>query len=131
MLIIHGKPAGSRSEQRSQTFTGDVWADPVLALTDGVTVNRVFFSPGARTFWHSHERGQLLLVSDGEGWVRRRDGRTERITTGDLVWTPPDEEHWHGAADVHVLVHLAVSLGTTSWGEPVSDDDYPASGGPR
>ncbi len=127
MLIIHGKPGGARSEQRSETFTGAVWADPVLQQVDGVTVNEVFFSPGSRTYWHSHERGQLLRVTSGTGWVCSRGERPDRIGGGDVVWTPPHEQHWHGAAEEHYLLHLAVSLGATSWLDEVDDEDYPGA----
>ena len=123
MLIIHGKEAGAQSEQRSATFTGTVWADPVLRQSDGVTVGEVFFSPGARTYWHSHERGQVLHVKSGEGWVSTRGSQPDRIRSGDTVWTPPGEQHWHGAADGHYLLHLAVSLGDTLWDDEVAAED--------
>lgn len=126
MLIIPGgRQVGVPTEQRSETFSGGVWADTVLAQTDGVTVNHVFFVPGGRTYWHSHERGQLLHVTSGEGWVCERGGRRERIRSGDVVWAPPGEEHWHGATDEHALHHLAVSLGATSWQDEVADGTDP------
>ena len=58
------------SEQRGPTFTGRVWADPVLSPKDGVVVNVVFFEPGARTHWHHHEIAQVLHVTAGSGWVQ-------------------------------------------------------------
>lgn len=132
MLIIPGgKAAGARSEQRSSTFTGLVWADPVLQQSDGVNVNNVFFSPGARTFWHRHEGGQVLHVTGGEGWVCARGEEAGRVRSGDIVWTPPGEQHWHGAADTHYLLHLAVSLGVTAWDEEVADDDHRVRGAAR
>lgn len=129
MLIIRGSAAGSRSEQRSDTFTGTVWADPVLPQVDGVAVNHVIFSPGARSYWHSHERGQLLHVTGGQGWVCRREGQAEPVRAGDLVWAPPGERHWHGAGDRHVLVHLAVSLGATAWQDEVDEEEYRSAAG--
>jgi quercetin dioxygenase-like cupin family protein len=123
MRIARGR-AGVPSEQRAETFTGRVWADPVLAPEDGVTVNNVFFEPGARTHWHTHAEGQVLQVTHGEGWVQMRDGAGGRITAGDIVHIGPGEEHWHGAGPTSYLLHVAVSLGVTDWLEPVSDDDY-------
>lgn len=126
MLIIPGgRQAGAPTERRSDTFSGEVWADPVLPRTGDVTVNHVFFTPGARSHWHSHEGGQLLHVTSGEGWVCERGGQRERIAAGDVVWTPAGEEHWHGATDLHALHHLAVSLGTTSWLEEVGPEQGP------
>jgi quercetin dioxygenase-like cupin family protein len=66
--IAPGEPGGTPSEQRSSTFTGEVWADPVLSA-EGTTIATVFFTPGARTYWHQHERGQILQVLAGHGLI--------------------------------------------------------------
>ena len=128
MKINHGREAGKRSEQRSETFTGEVWGDPVLSATDGVLINSVFFAPRARTYWHRHERGQVLHVTSGSGWVRARDGQGGPIRAGDTVWIPPGEEHWHGAAPDTYMLHLAVSLGAADWLQPVTDAEYAEHG---
>ncbi|SFP30397.1 MULTISPECIES: cupin domain-containing protein [Actinomadura] len=128
MKIIRGRAADGVSVRRSETFTGTVWLDPVLPTTDGTTVNNVFFAPGARTHWHSHEHGQILHVTAGGGLVRTRGEAPQRLQAGDTVWVPPGEVHWHGGAPGSYLLHLAVSLGTTSWLEPVGDDEYSAAG---
>lgn len=127
MQITHGHQPGSASEQRSSTFSGAVWADSVLAGEGAPTVNTVVFQPGARTHWHSHELGQLLLVTAGSGVVQVRDGERARVQPGDVVWFPPGEVHWHGADLDTLMSHLAISLGTTNWGDPVADGDYEAS----
>jgi quercetin dioxygenase-like cupin family protein len=103
-----------------------VWADPVLANEDGVLVNSVFFEPGARTHWHTHDGGQVLYVTHGSGFARTRDGQGGRISAGDVVHFSPGEEHWHGASPDSYLLHVAISLGGHEWLEPVSDDDYTA-----
>src|SRR6185312_8021804 len=67
MQVFHGRAAGGKSDDRTgSTFTGNVWADPVMPATDGVTINTVFFAPGGRTYWHAHERGQILHVTAGQ-----------------------------------------------------------------
>lgn len=124
MKILHGRAAGSSSEQRSATFTGAVWADPVLSVPGEVMINTVFFSPGARTFWHTHERGQILQVTAGSGWICTEGGRPETIRGGDVVWIPAGERHWHGAAPESYMVHVATSLGKTDWQEAVNEQDY-------
>ena len=125
MQIAKGNQGGARpSEQRTATFTGLVYLDPVLASTDGVAVNRVFFGPAARTFWHWHERGQLLQVISGRGLICAQGGLPQLLEIGDVVWVPPGERHWHGGGPETLMLHLAVSLGTTNWLEPVSDADY-------
>jgi quercetin dioxygenase-like cupin family protein len=126
MQVFHGRSEGAASEQRGATFTGAVWADPVMPLTDGVTVNNVFFSPGARTHWHAHEYGQLLNVTAGLGWVCLAGEAPRAIRTGDVVWIAPHERHWHGAAQDSYLVHMATSIGKTGWQEAVEQQDYAA-----
>src|SRR3954470_8165692 len=56
MKVFHGRTDGKPSELRTATFTGTVWGDPVMPASDGVMVGNVFFTPGARTHWHQHER---------------------------------------------------------------------------
>jgi quercetin dioxygenase-like cupin family protein len=123
MRIARGR-AGTPTEERGPTFTGRVWADSVLPAEDGIVVNNVFFEPASRTHWHTHEVAQVLYVLAGEGRVQSRDGTGEKLTAGDTVHIPAGEEHWHGASPDSYLLHLAVSIGTTGWLEPVSDDDY-------
>lgn len=126
MELVRGHVEGARAEQRSGTFTGDVWGDPMLK-TDDVVVNTVYFSPSARSHWHTHERGQILHIETGEGWVGQRGEQAERVRAGDVVWTPPGEEHWHGASRDAFMAHVSISLGHTEWLTEVTDDDYAAA----
>ncbi|MEH0108850.1 cupin domain-containing protein [Tersicoccus sp. MR15.9] len=112
-----GKP-GSR-------FTGDAFAYLTLPATDGVTINTVTFAPAARTYWHSHERGQILQVIAGRGLIQTRGEEPLVLRQGDTVWIPAGETHWHGAAPDSSLTHTAISLGVTDWLDPVVD--YPGA----
>lgn len=114
--------AGTSGKPGSQ-FTGAVHPYVTMAKTDGVTINTVNFSPGARTFWHHHEDGQILQVLAGRGLVAA-DGEVHVIRAGDTVWCPPGESHWHGAAPDSFMVHTAISLGTTVWSDEVDDEEY-------
>lgn len=124
MIIVPGRAAGKATEKRGATFTGEVWADSVLPATDDVTINTVCFQPGGRTFWHHHERGQILHVLAGGGLICTEGERPRRLRPGDVVWVPPGERHWHGAGPESVLIHLAISLGTTTWAHEVPEADY-------
>jgi quercetin dioxygenase-like cupin family protein len=125
--IARAGRAGTPSEERGPTFTGRVWADPVFPAEDGIMVNNVFFEPGARTNWHTHAVAQVLQIVAGEGRVQSRDGTGSPLRAGDIVHIPAGEEHWHGASPGSYVLHLAVSIGTTDWLEPVSDNDYLAA----
>jgi quercetin dioxygenase-like cupin family protein len=127
VIIVPGRAPGQPTDQRGPTFTGQVWADPVLPATDGVTINSVFFPPAARTFWHHHERGQILHVLGGGGLICSHGERPRRLRAGDVVWVPAGERHWHGAAPGSFLIHLAISLGTTSWEQEVAEAEYLAA----
>jgi quercetin dioxygenase-like cupin family protein len=130
MKVFHGRASGALSEQRGGTFTGTVWADPVMPTTDGVTINTVFFAPAARTFWHAHEHGQILHVTAGQGWICTHGGQPQPIRQGDVVWIAPNERHWHGGSAESYMVHIAISIGKTSWQEALSDEDYAQAGTP-
>jgi quercetin dioxygenase-like cupin family protein len=129
MKVFHGRMEGAPSELRAATFTGTVWADPIMAATDNVAINNVFFSPGGRTHWHTHEQGQILHVTAGSGWVCLDGEAPQRIRTGDMVWIRPHERHWHGASLDSYMIHMATSLGKTVWAEAVADKDVPPSKG--
>lgn len=120
MRIVHGRPDGQPSQERGATFTGQVWFDPVLS-DGGNTIGTVFFTPGAHTYWHSHEHGQILQVLSGRGFVCAEGEEPQEIRAGDTVWTAPGERHWHGAAPDSFMSHTAISLGETLWGDEVTD----------
>ncbi len=126
MIVVHPEGQAGTTGKPGAQFTGDV--HPYMTIpgseTDGVTINTVDFTPGGHTFWHHHERGQILQVLAGRGLIQAGDGPIEIIRAGDTVWCPPGERHWHGAAPDSYMVHTAISLGTTVWGEPVPDEDY-------
>jgi quercetin dioxygenase-like cupin family protein len=125
MYITHGRLDGKPSETKTATFTGTVHMDPVLTAPN-VMINNVIFTPGARTYWHVHPGGQLLIVTAGRGIVATRE-ESHVVTQGDVIWTAPGEEHWHGASGDTLLVHTAVSHGTTEWHGEVGESDYDAA----
>jgi len=120
--------AGVAGKPGSQ-FTGAAYPYVTMPATDGVTINTVNFTPGARTHWHSHEHGQILQVLAGRGLIQADGGPVHVLRAGDTVWSPPGERHWHGAAPDSYLVHTAISLGTTAWETAVTDDEYTAPTG--
>lgn len=129
MKVFHGRAQGTVSEQRSSTFSGVVWADPVMPSTGQVAVNNVFFAPGGRTYWHAHGQGQILQVTAGSGFVCVDGGQPQAIRTGDVVWIGAGERHWHGASSTSFMAHTATSLGITDWQEEVLEQVYKAAAG--
>ncbi|WP_125660646.1 (R)-mandelonitrile lyase [Sphingomonas sp. 2R-10] len=124
------RPGQEPKSGPAEYFTGSVSvASPFKATGDarlgGATVT---FQPGAHTNWHTHPLGQLLIVTDGRGWVQVDGEAAKPIATGDTVFISPGVRHWHGAACDSALTHVAVSEaqdGTSvTWLEPVADDVY-------
>ena len=123
MKISHGHAEGKPTTEVGETFTGTVLRDPVLSGDGAPTINSVTFPPGARTNWHNHSEGQILIITSGRGRVATRAGHHEILEPGDVVWIAPGEDHWHGAGPDSVMAHIAISLGTSEWGDPVSDEE--------
>ena len=90
--------------------------------------NAVTFEPGARTAWHTHPLGQVLVVTAGCGRAQREGGPIEEIRPGDVVVFAPDEKHWHGAAPTTAMTHIAIQEAldgkAVDWMEKVSDEQY-------
>lgn len=113
-------------------FTGTVRIDAPFKGSDAARVGgaTVTFEPGARTAWHTHPLGQTLIVLSGAGLVQREGGPIEQIRPGDIVWFPPGEKHWHGAAPTTAMSHIAIAEAldgkVVDWMEKVTDDQYGA-----
>ena len=111
-------------------FTGAVRIDPLHQASEPARVAcaSVTFEPGARTAWHTHPLGQTLIVTAGCGRVQQWGGPVEEIRPGDVVWIPPVEKHWHGAAPetavTHIAIHEALDGKAVEWLEHVSDEQY-------
>jgi quercetin dioxygenase-like cupin family protein len=116
----------------AELFTGDVYVDPIATRKpepSRMIVSCVRFTPGARTAWHSHARGQTLYITEGVALIGTRDGTIIEVHPGQTVYTPPGEEHWHGATPEQFMTHLAMLEGAdegdgTSWLEHVTDEQY-------
>src|SRR5687768_14727248 len=130
---------GSRPSQRgpAETFTGTVRIDPLFDPNDASRAGSAYvtFEPGARTAWHTHPRGQRLVVTAGVGRVQQWGGPVHEIRPGDVVWIPAGVKHWHGAAPATAMTHIAIQEardGTVvTWMEHVSDAQYMAGASPR
>ena len=116
----------------SDWFTGTVRIDPLFQVNapSRAAAASVTFEPSARTAWHTHPLGQTLIVAAGCGRVQHWGGTIEDIRPGDVVWFPPGEKHWHGAAPTTAMTHIAIQEQldgkVVDWMEKVSDEQYNA-----
>lgn len=120
-----GKPANP------DWFTGTVHM-AAMEEPDELQAANVTFEAGARTNWHTHQLGQLIIVVDGVGIYQEEGGRPRRIAAGDTAWAGPGINHWHGAVGSGPMTHVVANLkdasgGFVDWGRPVTEEEYAAA----
>jgi 4-carboxymuconolactone decarboxylase len=127
--------SGSRPVRQApaENFTGAARVETLFETGEPLSASAgsVSFEPGARTAWHSHPAGQILIVTGGTGRVQQWGSRVEEIRTGDVVRIPAGQKHWHGAAPETSMTHIAITEprdGTNvHWMEKVTDEQYSAA----
>lgn len=111
-------------------FTGDVYINMGAAAADGLNtvMGKVTFMPNARTHWHRHGTGQILIVTDGEGLYQEEGKPVVLIHKGDVVKCPKNVKHWHGATSYGSMAHSAIvpnlKKGAAEWFQSVTDQEY-------
>lgn len=100
--------------------------DIILEGEDAIVADAVY-AAAARTNWHSHARGQIIMVTSGCGLIRTRAGAGAVVRAGDVAYAAADEEHWHGAAPDCFVTYRSISLGETRTGEGVTDESFAAA----
>jgi quercetin dioxygenase-like cupin family protein len=117
-------PAPAPSTLDPKNFTGGVTPK---SLSD-LRVARYTFDAGARTHWHSHEAGQVIVVESGRMRAQERGGTGREFAPRETYVVSPGVEHWHGALPGAPLTQVALSYGATRWMQPVTDAEYVAAG---
>lgn len=133
-MTIDRPSARKTKQQPNDWFTGVVWADelvPAPQAPSRLRLNKVTFTPGGRTNWHTHPIAQVLHVLSGVGRVQEIGGPLRELMPGDTAVIAGGVKHWHGSAPGHTFVHLAMTEcddkgGSATWLEPVSEADYNA-----
>jgi quercetin dioxygenase-like cupin family protein len=127
--------AGSqaKADGPNEFFTGRVRIEPLSSADGDINVSTAYvtFEPGARSAWHTHPRGQRLIVTAGVGLTQQWGKPVQEIHPGDVVSCPPGVKHWHGASATAAMTHVAVTGSdehgkNVTWMEKVSDEQYAA-----
>jgi len=111
-------------------FTGTTCVTMLLSKdkNNDFSIANVVFEPGARTNWHTHPKGQVLLVTEGQGFYQEKGKAARPLKKGDVINIPENAEHWHGGSAQNKLVHIAISnyKGNENvvWLKPVTDEEY-------
>ncbi len=123
---LNGAPQGAQPQPQPfnpANFTGKVTPQPAA----DIRTSRNHFDPGARTNWHSHTGGQVILIEEGRARMQERGLAVKEFGPGESVRTAPGIVHWHGAPPNVPLTQVALTFGTTNWMEKVSDAEYSRS----
>ncbi|MFC4094894.1 cupin domain-containing protein [Euzebyella saccharophila] len=113
----------------NNNFIGDVWVH-MQVMADSVnqnSVGTVTFDPGARSNWHSHPNGQIIMSLDGEGYYQEKGSEKRILRKGDVVKCPANTPHWHGASAEKQFIQIAITSrvdGPTEWLDPVTEEQY-------
>lgn len=130
MIEVVSSSARSATRGPPVNFTGQVQVEQLFAAERGrhVSGGRVTFRSGARSVWHSHPAGQILIVTAGTGRIQQWGRAIQTIKAGDVVWIPPGVKHWHGAAPKTSMTHIAIQETVdgkaVDWMEHVRDTQY-------
>ncbi len=114
----------------AEFFTGKAWVQSLVADDSIYTaaVGNVVFEAGARSNWHSHPSGQILIVTEGKGYHQIKGEPKQVIRKGDVVKCPPDVVHWHGASKDSSMTHIYIvpntEKGIVVWLGKVTDEEY-------
>lgn len=113
----------------NDNFTGTAYLQMLMDADslNSISVGNVTFEPGARSKWHTHPAGQILLVTDGVGYYQEKGQPKKILHKGDAIKCPPNIPHWHGASVDSSFVQVAITgreKGETVWLEPVTDKEY-------
>lgn len=114
----------------NEWFSGDAFLMALLPKdkNNEFALGSVTFESGARTHWHTHPKGQVLIVTDGEGFYQEKNKTAQRIKKGDVVNIPENVEHWHGATATSKMVHIAITNyqgeENVIWLKPVTNEEF-------
>lgn len=123
-----------KGKQITTTFTGVVWVQQLVAKDSifNLVAGNVTFEAGARSYWHTHNAGQILLVTDGIGYTQEKGKLIRVFHKGEVINCPPNIEHWHGASPGSSMTHISINpnadKGVVTWLRPVTNEEY---NGPR
>ncbi len=126
---IASNPFPKGNKITNSNFTGTAYLQPLIGADslNKNSVGNVSFEPGARTNWHIHPAGQIILVLEGVGYYQEKGGPKRMLRKGDAIKCPPDIAHWHGASIDSSFVQIAITgreKGEPIWLEPVTEEAY-------
>jgi quercetin dioxygenase-like cupin family protein len=128
---IPGLDEGTKKESDANSnFVGSVSVNMMVTPDSlfNAQMGAVTFEPGARTNWHYHPSGQILIITDGTAYYQEKGKPKQILSKGQVVKCPPNAQHWHGATQHGSMTHIALTpdlkMGGVVWLQKVTDDEY-------
>ena len=129
-MIIKASSTIQTNQAPADYFTGNAWINRLVKDENiKCTIANVTFEPKARNHWHTHPVGQVLIVTEGMGYVQKKGEPIKLLLQGDVVIIDANEEHWHGATPERIFTHIAIQFiaengEDITWLTPVTDEEY-------
>ena len=126
LLVVSSRWVGQAQQPAAPAgddphFTGK----SITMESKDLSIARRHFEAGARSAWHNHDKGQLLMVEEGRMRTQKRGQVIKELSIGESDYTAPKVEHWHGAIPSQPLVQINVGFGgATNWMDRVTDAEY-------
>jgi quercetin dioxygenase-like cupin family protein len=94
----------------------------------GFSVGSLSYEPKTRSNWHTHPKGHVLIIIEGEGFFQEKCKPARVIKKGDVVNAAENVEHWNGASATSKMIDIAITHykgdEQVIWLQPVTDADY-------
>lgn len=131
LRAVLGLDEGNKKERDTHSnFVGTVSANMMVTPDSlfNTQMGAVTFEPGARTNWHYHPSGQILIITEGTAYYQENGKPKQILSKGQVVKCPPNVHHWHGATQHGYMTHIALTpdleKGGVVWLQKVSDEEY-------
>lgn len=125
-------PQKEELKMEGEALRGEAWQE-VVVEADGasdVQVSTVTYAAGSRSDWHVHPGGQVIMVTEGQGYYQGKGSPKRLLRKGDVVRCLPGLIHWHGATPGSAFSYIAIKKqtqhGLAEWMEPVGEEAYQA-----
>jgi len=125
-ITAAGLPLLIAQEQDREAMNSPYFSSTVYRVKENSTGTfaHIYFPPGTRTKWHSHEFGQVILCEEGTCLNALKGGPVIELHAGETSYAPPGVPHWQGAAPNAGGTQFNTHRGKITWMDAVTDEEY-------
>ena len=123
-IVVFASAFAQQSQPASPAQTPNLTGRGGFVDSADLRVSRIRFEAGARTYWHVHTAGQVIVAEDGQGWYQEKGGAVRNFSPGEAAYLKANVAHWHGATRTSPVTQATMYGGMLKWLEPVTDEEY-------